>query len=299
MLPAADFKWPNLRISAGHGAVRRGGVHLPGALPARQPGKWILAEYGRLVPNGHAFRYAPTAVGNFTFQAWEDEVENVFYVEFVLKTDASDPPAQIVEGRERLAEIKTMFDIRFGPRVLGALLAEEAGAVFPDWHFNRAISSDQIGHEFQLDVIAITADELRDWQMTDVKRYNDLAEEEKRQLRLGCQWYWLAIHERDPVNQYLSLWFVIEVLAMPDTTDIRPIRELLAANVGGSEREWREFVGRHFGRRSELAHGNAPRAVTAEDLAELRELVDAIIAIRLSSLDQRRTNALRARAGLT
>jgi hypothetical protein len=298
VLPEAEFKWPNLRVAAGHGTVARGGVHLPRALPARQPGKWILAEYGRLLPDGPAFRYVPTAVENFTFQGWEDEVENVFYVEFVLKTDSSEPPAQVVEGRERLAELKTMFDIRFGPRILGALLAEEAGAVFPDWHFNRAISSDQIGHEFQLDVIAITADELREWQLTDVKRYSDLSDEEKRQLRLGCQWYWLAIHERDPVNQYLSLWFVIEVLAMPDTTDIRSVRELLAANVGGSEEEWRNFVGRHFGRRSELVHGTAPRIVTSEDLAELRLLVEVILAIRVSSLDHRRTVEIRARAGV-
>jgi hypothetical protein len=68
------------------------------------------------------------------------------------------------------------------------------------------------------------------------------------------------------------LWFVVEVLAMPDTTNVRPVRELLAAHVDGTtERDWQELVGRHFGRRSKLVHGEAARAVGAEDVASLRE----------------------------
>jgi hypothetical protein len=298
VIAEATVTWPNLRISTGHGVVSRGGVNLPGALPARQAGKWVLPEYGRLVPDGDVFRYEATGLEDFVFEAWENDVEDVFFVEFLLKTNASEPPAQIVEGRERLAEVKTMFDIRFGPRILGAVLTEEAGEVFDDWHFNRRIGSDQIGHEFQLDVIGVSADDLLAWQTTDMARYEALPVEEKRRLRLACQWYWLAIHERDPVNQYLALWFVVEVLAMPDTTDIRPVRELLASNVGGTERDWRPFVGLHFGRRSELVHGNIERAVASEELASLRELVDVLLAIELSSLTEERAAALRASAGL-
>src|SRR3712207_8329874 len=33
----------------------------------------------------------------------------------------------------------------------------------------------------------------------------------------------------DLVTEYLELWFVVEAVAMPDTTDIRPVRERLAA----------------------------------------------------------------------
>jgi len=224
--------------------VPRGGVNLPGALPARQAGKWVLPEYGRLVPDGDVFRYEVTGVENFVFDAWEDEVRDVFYVEFLLHTNASELPEQITEGRERRAELKTMFDIRFGARILGVVLTEEAGEVFDDWQLNRRIGSDQVGHEFQLDVMAVSVDDLLDWQKTDVARYEALPIEEKRRLRLASQWFWLAIHERDPVNQYLALWFVAEVLAMPDTTDIRPVRELLAAHVGGTEGDWRQLVGR-------------------------------------------------------
>jgi NTP pyrophosphatase (non-canonical NTP hydrolase) len=293
----AEILWPNVRIRTGHGSVSRGGVNLPGALAARQAGRWVLPEYGRLVPDGDVFRYQQTGVENFVFAAWEDKVEDVFYVEFLLKTDSAEPSAQIVEGRDRLAELKTMFDIRFGPRILGVVLTEEAGEVFDDWHFNRRIGSDQIGHEFQLDVIGAEVDDLLQWQTTDMARYEARPVEEKRRLRLGSQWYWLAIHERDPVNQYLALWFVIEVLAMPDT-NIRAVRELLATHVGGTEDEWREFVGRHLGRRSELVHGEAERAVAPEDLASLRQLVEVVLAIELSSLSDERASALRASAGV-
>jgi hypothetical protein len=299
VIAEAEVVWPNLRITTGHGVVSRGGVNLPGALPARQAGKWVLPEYGRLIPDGDVFRYEPTGLEDFVFKAWENDVKDVFYVEFLLKTNADDPSAQIVEGRDRLAEVKTMFDIRFGPRILGVVLTEEAGEVFDDWHFNRRIGSDQIGHEFQLDVIGVSADDLLDWQTTDMARYEASPVEEKRRLRLASQWYWLAIHERDPVNQYLALWFVVEVLAMPDTTNIRPVRELLATNVGGTEDDWRPFVGRHFGRRSELVHGEAERVVTPEDLTTLRSLVEALLAIELSSLSVERAATLRASAGLT
>ncbi len=299
LIGEAEIVWPNLRITTGHGTVSRGGVKLPGALAARQAGKWVLPEYGRLIQDGEALRYQPTGLENFVFEAWEDEIKDVFYVEFLLKTRARGPVEQIVEGRDRLADLKTMFDIRFGPRILGVMLTEEAGEVFDDWHFNRRIGSDQIGHEFQLDVIGVSQDDLLAWQKTDMARNEARAVEEKRRLRLASQWYWLAIHERDPVNQYLALWFVVEILAMPDTTDIRPVRELLAAHVGGTQDDWRNFVGRHFGRRSELVHGEAERVVKPEDLGSLRELVEVLLALELSELSEERAAALRTAAGVT
>lgn len=289
----------DLRITAGHGRVKRGGVTTPGALAARQPGKLVLPEFGHLVRRGKVSKYEPTSVRDFVFNAWEDELEDVFYVEFLLRTRASTASEQIVEGRERLAELKTMLDLRFGPRFLGVLLTEEVGEVFSDWHFNRAIAADHMGHEFQLDVIAITSDDLREWNDTDVARYMGRPIEEKRRLRLGSQWYWLAIHDRDRANQYLELWFVLEVLAMPDTTNIRPIRDLLSTHAGGDQAEWGGFVGRHFNRRSELVHGNVDRSVSREELECLRTLVEAILEIELSTLKPQRADELRKLAGLT
>lgn len=299
VIAEAAVTWPNLRITTGHGSVSRGGVNLPGALQARQAGKWILPEYSQLVADAQGLlRYEPTGVEDFEFAAWANDVEDVFYVEFLLQTNSTEPPEQILEGRERLADLKVMFDIRFGPRILGVVLTEEAGEVFADWHFNRRVGSDQIGHEFQLDVIGVSQDDLLAWASTDMNRHEALPVEAKRRLRLASQWYWLAIHERDPVNQYLALWFVVEVLAMPNT-DIRPVRELLAAHLGGTEADWRAFVGRHFGRRSKLVHGEGERAVSAEDLASLRDLVEVLLAITLSELSEERAGRLRHLAGLT
>jgi hypothetical protein len=72
-----------------------------------------------------------------------------------------------------------MFDVRFGPRVLGVVLTEEAGKVFDDWHFNRRLGSDQIGHEFHLDVIGVSAENILSWNETDMAGYQSRPLEEK------------------------------------------------------------------------------------------------------------------------
>jgi hypothetical protein len=68
------------------------------------------------------------------------------------------------------------------------------------------------------------------------------------------------------VTEYLELWFAVEVIAMPDTTNVRPVRERLAAGFGKPEDEWAPFVGRHFGRRSDIVHGNVKREVPEEEV---------------------------------
>jgi hypothetical protein len=72
--------------------------------------------------------------------------------------------------------------------------------------------------------------------------------------RLACDWYWSAIHAEEPVTEYLQLWFVVEAIAMPDTTNIAPVKSPLGDSLGGKREHW-EFVGRLFGKRGNLVHG--------------------------------------------
>jgi hypothetical protein len=55
------------------------------------------------------------------------------------------------------------------------------------------------------------------------------------------------------------------------------VRERLAEAFGGSEREWNDFVGRHFGQRSELVHGLGKREVEEQEVESLRDLVQALL----------------------
>jgi hypothetical protein len=83
---------------------------------------------------------------------------------------------------------------------------------------------------------------------------------------------------------------------MPNTTNIRPVRQLLADHIGGAPDDWREYVGRLVGRRTALVHGNRERHVTTEEVAELRDLVDAILEIELSNINDDRRRRLLAKA---
>jgi hypothetical protein len=86
---------------------------------------------------------------------------------------------------------------------------------------------------------------------------------------------------------------------LPDTTDIRPVRERLAAALGGSEGERGYFVGRHFGRRSNLVHGNARREVKEQEVESVRDLVQALLELELGIGNDERRESLRSRAGIT
>jgi hypothetical protein len=46
----------------------------------------------------------------------------------------------------RLASLKTFIELTFGPRVLGALVTEGLGEVFPDGYFNRGRESERVGN---------------------------------------------------------------------------------------------------------------------------------------------------------
>jgi hypothetical protein len=102
------------------------------------------------------------------------------------------------------------------------------------------------------------------------------------------------------VTEYLELWFVVEVIAMPDdTTNVRPVRERLAEAFGESEREWKDFVGRHFGRRSKLVHGRAKREVEEQDVESLRDLVQGLVEQAFGIANAERGDSLRRRAGIS
>lgn len=295
IIPLSSFEWPNLRINTGLGTVDRGGMLLPGTLAARQRGHWLLPESGTLVEEGGHVRYEPRINMHYEFKAWEESLADIFFVEFILETTSESPEERLVEGRRRLAPLLTQFDLRFGPRVLGLKLTEELGEIFGDGHFNRELVSALIGAESQYDVAGVEGGEFLDVMKRDINRLMEKTPTELDRIRLACDWYWTAIHASNPVDEYLALWFVIEAMAMPNTANVRPVRELLAREVGGSPSDWREYVGRLAGHRGALVHGNEPRGVSDDQLADLRELVEAILQIELSELDATRRSRLEAR----
>jgi hypothetical protein len=301
VVPPASLNWPNLVIRFGHGTVRHGEARVRNALEGRRPGEYVVAEFGKLVPAEEPgmVRYQPDPPGAFEFAGHEEEWNDVFYVEFLLHTTAESHVDRLAEGRRRLARLQTMLDLQFGPRLLGLQLAEELGRLFEDGHVSREIASPRLGHEWQLDVAAIEQSDIEQWGASQVQRQMGLSAEARQRLELACNWYWAAIHSGDPVNEYLQLFFVMEALWMPDTANVRPVRERFAQALGGVEGDWAQVVGLHAGRRSRLVHGNDNRSVEAQHVDELRDLVRAMLAIELGvPLDRPFVDRVKERAGV-
>jgi hypothetical protein len=297
-VPETAFNWPNLLVRMGHGDVHRGGVVLAGAMPTRREGRWLLPQAGTVTIASDTMTFHPRNTKNYAFQAWEENVADLFFVELILHNTVEGPDERIAEGRRRLAYLKTLLEIRFGTRLLSAQITEEIGEVFPDGHFNRNLQSQVVGNEWQTDLAAITRDQLLAFAHKHVNGPPTLGQSDRERLGLACDWYWRSTQTPDRVTEYLELWFVVEALAMPDTTDIRPVRERLAAAFGGNEQDWRTLVGTHFGRRSKLVHGQTHREINQAQVDELRELVQALLETEFQIISPDRRERLRKRAGI-
>lgn len=103
----------------------------------------------------------------------------------------------------------------------------------PDIQFERFKMSKQI-----LDKIFVINDNL------------------KKRILLSMKWYYSSLYDVS-VDSFIKVWFAIEILAMPDTTNIAPINDILGKEYGLSRDETINMlnIGRLFGLRSSIIHG--------------------------------------------
>jgi hypothetical protein len=149
-----------------------------------------------------------------------------------------------------------------------------------------------------MSLTAVTDAEFLDWTRHPLGTLVERTPTDRERISLACDWYWRSTEADDAVTEYLELWFVVEVVAMPNTTDIRPVRLRLATAYGGDDGHWRDLVGRHFGRRSKLVHGEGPREVAEPYLVELRDLVEALLELEFGIPNPLRRARLRKLAGI-
>jgi len=83
----------------------------------------------------------------------------------------------------------------------------------------------------------------------------------------------MAVHDVG-TDAFLKCWFAFETLAMPDTTDIRPLQEMMAEIYGipVDEGAARFRLGRLYGRRGRIVHDGDLRPVDAR----LQRYVEAV-----------------------
>jgi hypothetical protein len=283
MLTSTDIelKWPNLRISVKTGHLNYGGMRTPDGVPARRPDEQVVPEYGmRITDSTGAARWLGCPNPYLTFAGWDDDIGGLSYVEIIYRLeDDADPEPEAVRqaGRAAVAPLKTTLDLILGPRLLGVPLLEEIGAVFDDWHWNRRLDSVALATERPLQPVVMPAQEFVNRIMPAIEHTQQVDETERRRFRLASQWYWLADAEPDPVNRFIQMWLVIESLEMP-TPDIAPVKARLTALLGG--KTVGAFVGRLYGTRSGLVHGNAA-TVTPEQIEQVDTLAKLFLLDRL------------------
>lgn len=77
----------------------------------------------------------------------------------------------------------------------------------------------------------------------------------QNRIRLSLRWFEAARHD-DDIDAFLKYWIAIETLAMPDTTNIKPINALLSEVYGLSNEKITEtfHIGRLFNARGRIVH---------------------------------------------
>jgi hypothetical protein len=84
---------------------------------------------------------------------------------------------------------------------------------------------------------------------------NTIAIQMRNRIELAMHWYEEALRDQGR-DAFLKSWIALEVLAMPDSTNVRPITEALARaySISYDEATKAYGVGRIFGLRSRIVH---------------------------------------------
>lgn len=256
------------------------------AFPGRRWNQRIIPEYGRAeVDDQGSSNYVGDPDLRFEFSGWEETLERLGFVEIIVKLDvASDSSATELYnlGRRAVASLRAQLDFVFGPRILGACVLEEVGAVFEDWHWNRRLDTVQLAAEGQVGAEIIPASWFaKDFNVT-TNRLFAKPRAEQRRIALASRWYWLAEAEEDPVNRFLQYWIVIESLEMKDS-NIKPVAKRISQLFTTPDVSvWANRIGRLFGQRGKLVHGEEMN-VDEVQLEMVELTARALLAFRLTN----------------
>ena len=216
------------------------------------------------------------------FAAYMEEFPMSGIVEILLEVDNFNDQEILIEGRRRISPILTILDLVYGERVIGALITEEVIELFPDGHWNKKIMSPSVGSESQLDIKKIENSQIEQMKKS-IETYQGFSENNRKNTALATDWFWKSEREPDQINRFVQLWICLEALEMP-TTNIKPISERLALITSEDYNFWKEPIGRLYGKRSDLVHGNSNK-VNEHEIIILRGIVKILLASRLGKVE--------------
>jgi hypothetical protein len=280
--PAVEMKWPNLRVTFYCGDVERGGIRFNDTIPGRRLDQEVIPEHGRILDDGRGnITYMNCPNLHFKIQGWEETVKAISALEviWVAEDPIEDYAALLEAGRVAVGPLLTMLEFEFGPRLLSTRLTEEAGTTFDDWHWNRRLTTGTVYAESQAAFLRQGGQEFISRFQPLYDRHQDLPAEERARLRLASRWYWSVQEEADTALGFLQWWLIIESLEMPKSTDVRPVKTRLSELLSCDPSVVSETVGRLFGLRSKLVHGEA-REVPTDRLRAVEVVARLLLADR-------------------
>jgi hypothetical protein len=240
----------------------------------------IMPEYLDITSQNGQTNFTGRINMKFEFKAWEKEIDTSGLIEMLLITETEEPQAILQEGQLSLSKLKTVLEIAGGQRVLGLPIAEEVVEIFDDWHWNRNMSSLSVGTESELNLGQLDTKEFFKVVQPAIELTQNMDKEERLRVSVASQWYWKADAERDSTNRFIEYWVAVEALEMPNSTNVKPVKEQLAKLTGTDVDFWNGVIGKLFGLRSKLVHGKLAQ-VENEQLACLRKVIEVLLCGRL------------------
>ena len=104
--------------------------------------------------------------------------------------------------------------------------------------------------------------------------------DQRAQVELSLRWYDEA-KRVSGIDAFLKLWFAIEILAMPDTTSISPVRDKLQQIYPDGDVEAEFGIGRIFGLRGRIVHQGVRVDLSPKLLGYLGALYVDLLAVTL------------------
>ncbi len=128
---------------------------------------------------------------------------------------------------------------------------------------------------------------------------SNMQPDEKQRAALSLRWFAAAVHELDGIDSFLKYWIALETLAMPETSNIKPINQLLSAaygiDIAAAQNKF--AVGRLSGFRSRMVHHGQLAPVDAALLKYIEALYVDVLFAQLGLTIEHRTASVLADSG--
>ena len=121
-----------------------------------------------------------------------------------------------------------------------------------------------------------------------------LPQDDRSRIMLSLRWFDKAERETEPIDAFLKMWFALETLVMPDTTDIRPINIALTRiyDLSRDDVTTRFKIGRIFGLRSDIVHNGQVRSIHQQLQRYIQAVYVDILFDLLGQASERRAEAV-------